>query len=217
MATTEELQKWASAQKCLRAVDALRKHAFTAEFFETVADARDYILSHASDAQTIGFGGSMTIAALNLQEPLREQGKTILNHSAPGLTPEQKLEVMRAQLTSDLFLSGCNAITLNGELINIDATGNRVAAMIFGPRRVILVAGRNKLVDGSIEQAMLRVHQSATPPNAKRLSFNTPCCSTGFCSDCNAPDRLCRVTTVIDRRPRLTDVHVILINEDLGF
>lgn len=217
MATTEELLQWAHEQKCKQAVKALENHGFTARYCENKAEARQYVLECAPPSASIGFGGSMSVAALDLQEALRERGASILNHSAPGLNKDEKLAVMRAQLTCDLFLSGCNAVTLHGELINIDATGNRVSAMIFGPSRVIVVVGRNKLVDGSIEQAILRVHQSATPPNAKRLSFNTPCCTTVFCSDCNAPDRLCRVVTVIERRPRLTDFHVLVVNEDLGF
>jgi hypothetical protein len=127
------------------------------------------------------------------------------------------MEIMRRQLTCDLFLSGSNALTLSGELVNIDATGNRVAAMFFGPRKVIIVVGRNKLVDGTVYDAINRVKNWATPPNSKRLNFKTPCASTGFCSDCNTPDRLCRVTTVIDRKPRFTDVRVLVVNADLGF
>jgi hypothetical protein len=127
------------------------------------------------------------------------------------------MNLMRRQLTCDLFLSGTNALTLSGELVNIDATGNRVAAMFFGPRKVIVVAGRNKLVDGTVHDAIQRVKNRATPPNSRRLNFKTPCASTGFCSDCNSPDRLCRVTTVIDRKPRFTDVRVLVVNADLGF
>jgi hypothetical protein len=89
--------------------------------------------------------------------------------------------------------------------------------MFFGPRKVIVVAGRNKLVDGTVQDAVNRVKNWATPPNAKRLNFKTPCANSGFCSNCNSPDRLCRVTTVIDRKPRFTDVRVLVVNADLGF
>lgn len=82
---------------------------------------------------------------------------------------------------------------------------------------MIVVAGRNKLVDGSVEEAIMRVKQWATPPNARRLNFNTPCATTGFCSNCNSPDRLCRVTTIIERKPRFTDLQVLVVNADLGF
>ncbi len=216
MSMTQELASWSWEQKCRKAVEALGTNGFTALYCRTPEDARQYILSSAADAATVGFGGSMSIADLEVQQPLAEQGKTILNHSVPDLSRDQKMEVMRQQLTCDLFLSGCNALTLTGELINIDATGNRVAAMFFGPRMVIVVAGRNKLVDGTPQEAIQRVKQWATPPNAKRLNFNTPCAKTGFCSNCNSPDRLCRVTTIIDRKPRFTDLRVLVVNADLG-
>ena len=217
MATTEELVNWTHEQKCLKAVNALGNHDFDAVYCATIQDASDYIDSEANDATTVGFGGSMSIAGMGIELHLRNQGKQILNHSSPGLSLDQKLEIMRSQLTCDLFLSGCNALTLSGELINIDATGNRAAAMFFGPRKVIVVAGRNKLVDGTVQDAINRVKGWATPPNAKRLNFNTPCASTGFCSNCNSPERLCRITTIIDRKPRFTDVKVLVVNADLGF
>ncbi len=217
MGTTEELVLWTHEQKCRKAVASLEKNGFTARYCATTQDAADYIIAGGADSATVGFGGSMSIVSLGVEQLLREQGKEILNHGSPDLSREEKMEIMRRELTCDLFLSGCNALTLNGELINIDATGNRVAAMFFGPRKVIVVAGRNKLVDGTPHDAIERVKAWATPPNAKRLNFKTPCAATGFCSDCNSPDRLCRVTSIIDRKPRFTDLHVLVVNADLGF
>ena len=217
MGKAEELVSWSHEQKCRKAVASLEKNDFTAHYCPTPQDAADYIITAAADSVTVGFGGSMSIVSLGVELLLREQGKEILNHGSPDFTREEKIAIMRRQLTCDLFLSGCNALTLNGELVNIDATGNRVAAMFFGPRKVIVVAGRNKLVDGTPQDAIARVKAWATPPNSKRLSYKTPCASTGFCSDCNSPDRLCRVTTIIDRKPRITDMHVLVVNSDLGF
>lgn len=217
MATTEELIYWAHEQRCLKAVESLGNNGFTTRYCATPQAAFDYIIAEAGDAATIGFGGSMSIAGLGVESHLRSLNKDILNHGNPDLSADEKLEIMRRQLTCDLFLSGCNALTLSGELVNIDGVGNRVAAMIFGPRKVILVAGRNKLVDGSIQDAIIRVKDRATPPNAKRLNYNTPCARTGFCSNCNSPERICRATTIIDRKPRLTDLHVLVVNADLGF
>jgi L-lactate utilization protein LutB len=217
MGLTEELVSWTHEQKCHKAVEALGKNGFSALYCATPQDACDYIVTEANAALTVGFGGSMSIAGLGVEAILREQGKEILNHGLQGLSRDERMEIMRRQLTCDLFLSGCNALTLNGALVNIDATGNRAAAMFFGPRKVIVVVGRNKLVDGTAQDAVLRVKNWATPPNARRLNFNTPCASTGFCSDCNSPDRLCRVTTIIDRKPRFTDVRVLVVNSDLGF
>lgn len=217
MGMTEDLSNWTHEQKCRKAVGSLEKNGFTARYCPTPQDAAEYIIAGATDAVTVGFGGSMSIASLGVEQLLREQGKETINHGNPAFSIDEKLEMMRRQLTCDLFLSGCNALTLNGELVNIDATGNRVGAMMFGPRKVIVVAGRNKLVDGTIQDAVERVKAWATPPNAKRLNFKTPCSSTGFCSDCNSPERLCRVTTVIDRKPRFTDLHVLIVNAELGF
>jgi hypothetical protein len=217
MRKTEELVSWSHEQKCRKAVASLEKNEFTARYCSTPQDAADYIITAAADAATIGFGGSMSVVSLGVEVLLQEMGKEILNHGSPEFSREEKIAIMRRQLTCDLFLSGCNALTLNGELVNIDATGNRIAAMFFGPRKVIVVAGRNKLVDGTPQDAIARVKTWATPPNSKRLSFKTPCASTGFCSDCSSPDRLCRVTTIIDRKPRITDVHVLVVNSDLGF
>jgi hypothetical protein len=217
MGLAEELASWTHEQKCQKAVESLGKHGFTALYCPTPQDAADYIIASAADSQSIGFGGSMSIVSLGVEARLKELGKEILNHGNPAFSLEQRLEIMRRQLTCDLFLSGCNALTLNGELINIDATGNRVAAMFFGPKTVIVVAGRNKLVDGSPQDAITRVKNWATPPNSKRLNFKTPCATTGFCSNCNSPERLCRVTTIIDRKPRFTDVRVLVVNADMGF
>jgi L-lactate utilization protein LutB len=217
MSLTEELVTWTHEQKCRTTVESLDKNGFRALYCATPQEAFDYIVAEAAEVGSVGFGGSMSITGLGVEACLREQGKEILNHSAPGLSRDERVEVMRRQLTCDLFLSGCNALTLSGELVNIDATGNRVAAMFFGPRKVIVVAGRNKLVDGTAQDAIVRVKSWASPPNAKRLNFNTPCARTGFCSNCNSPDRICRVTTVIDRKPRMTDLHVLVVNADMGF
>lgn len=217
MSMAEELVFWTHEKKCLQAVDSLSKNGFTAVYCSTPQEAFDIIVTAAGDAKTVGFGGSMSIVGLDVESRLREMGKEILNHANPALSRDEKMEIMRSQLTCDLFLSGSNALTLSGELVNIDATGNRVAAMFFGPRKVVVVVGRNKLVDGTVHDAIKRVKNWATPPNAKRLNFKTPCANTGFCSDCNSPDRLCRVTTIIDRKPRFTDVSVLVVNADLGF
>jgi len=217
MTQADELIHWTHEQKCLKAVTSLVKNGFDALYCTTPQEAFDKIISEAADAQTVGFGGSMSVVGLQVEARIREMGKEILNHGSPAYSRDEKMEIMRRQLTCDLFLCGSNAVTLSGELVNIDATGNRIAAMIFGPRKVIVVAGRNKLVDGTVHDAINRVKNWATPPNSRRLSFKTPCASTGFCSDCNSPDRLCRATTVIDRKPRFTDLKVLVVNADLGF
>lgn len=217
MSLRDDLVQWSHEQRCLKAVDALETHGFTAHYCSSLQEAFDYIVSEAADAATVGFGGSMTIVDMAVEARLRAAGKEILNHGAPGLLPEERLAIMRRQQSCDLFLTGCNAVTLTGEIINIDATGNRVSAMTFGPAKVIVVVSRNKLVDGMVDDAIARVKEWASPPNAKRISAKTPCAVTGACADCNSPDRICRVITVMERKPRLTDLHVLVVNEDAGF
>jgi len=216
MSKTEELNNWAYAQKCEKAVESLKKNGFEAVYCQSGEEVFHYILNEAEEAKSVGFGGSLSIAELRLSEKLKGMGKEILNHGEPGLTPEEKLVIIRRQLTCDLFLTGSNAVTLSGKLVNIDGNGNRAAAMFFGPQKVIVVVGRNKLVDGSVEDAVHRVKTHAAPPNSRRLALATPCATTGFCSDCNSPQRICRVTTIIEKKPRNTDIRVLVVNEDMG-
>ncbi len=216
MSQTGDLVKWTWEKKCIKAAESLEKNGFSARYCQTGAEAAEYILAEAEDAHSIGFGGSMSVRDLAVEPRLLEMGKEILNHGAPGLAPEERLEIMRRQLTCDLFLSGTNALTLSGFLVNIDAIGNRVGSMFFGPRKVIVVAGRNKLVDGDITAAMQRVKDWASPPNARRLNYKTPCSETGFCSDCTSSDRICRVVTVLERKPKFTDLRVLVVNEEMG-
>lgn len=216
MSLTDDLVMWSYEQKCQKAVESLGRNGFTAAYCRTLEEARDYIVREATEAATIGFGGSLSVVDLEVIDILRVQEKELLIHGQAGLAPEERLAIMRRQLTCDLFLTGSNAVTLSGVLVNIDATGNRAAAMFFGPRKVIVVAGRNKLVEGDAAAAVKRVKDWASPPNARRLNFNTPCAKTGFCSDCNSPDRICRITTVIERKPRQTDLRVLVVNADLG-
>ena len=216
MTLTDDLMTWHHELRCEKAVEALGQNGFIASYCRTPAEARDYILAHAGDATSVGFGGSRTVVDLGVEPIFAEQGKEILNHGIPGLEPAEKMAIMRRQLTCDLFLTSSNAVTLSGWLVNIDGNGNRVAALTFGPKKVIVVAGRNKLVDGDLAAAIHRVKNIAAPPNARRLNCNTPCAKTGFCANCNSPERICRITHVMDRKPRVADLHVLIVNEDLG-
>ena len=196
---------------------ALRRRGFAAECFATGAAAAARVSELAADAKSVGFGGSMTLAALGLAETLAAAGKEIWRHGDPKWRPEEKMDVMRRELTCDLFLTSANALTADGRLVNIDGNGNRVAASIFGPKRVVFVVGRNKIVDGGIDAAIDRIKREACPPNCRRLNKKTPCAAAGVCADCSSPDRICSVTVVMDRRPSRTDVQVLLVDENLGY
>ena len=213
---TIELNDWTSEKKCRKLVEKLTKKHFIAVYCATAQEAADYIMKEAESAQSVGFGGSLSVADLKLTTPLAAQGKEILNHGFPDLAPEQRMAIMKRQQTCDLFLSGTNAVTLDGCLVNIDGNGNRVAAMIYGPSKVIVVVGRNKIVEGDANDAIRRVKNLSAPSNAVRLSKQTPCAVTGFCVDCDALQRICHITTIIDSKPSLTDMHVLVVNEDMG-
>lgn len=213
---TRELNLWVSEKKCRKLVENLTCRHFTAVYCAHAHEAAGYILEQSADAHTVGFGGSLSVADLKLTADLAAQGKEILNHGFPDLTPEQRVEIMKRQQTCDLFLSGANAVTLDGCIVNIDGNGNRVAAMIYGPAKVIVVVGRNKIVEGDVSAAIRRIKDRSAPPNAMRLGKQTPCAVTGFCCDCDSPQRICHVTTILDSRPTLTDFHVLVVNEDMG-
>jgi len=212
-----EFQAWHNDALGAKAVEALNKNNFQASYVKTRQEAIDKVRSLVPANATVGLGGSWTIQGdLNLAAILSERGHTIYNHGAPGLTPEQAHEARQKQQTCDVFLTGSNAVTLDGKLVNVDATGNRVAAMIYGPKRVVIVAGVNKIVR-DVEEAESRIALHAAPINNKRLNRPNPCTQTGICMDCQAPTRICNVTTILRKKPVLTDMHVIIVGEELGF
>ncbi len=210
-----EWSEWCRAKRLEVAVGALERNGFAAEVCADRAAATARVVAEAADAHTVGFGGSVTLGELGLPQRLAAEGKECLIHGAPGLTLEERVAVMRRQLTCDLFLTSANAVTLDGQLVNVDATGNRIGAMTFGPRKVLVVAGVNKLAENAAD-GVRRLKAWTAPPNAHRLSFKTPCATAGVCSDCKSPDRICRVVHVMERRPRLTDLRVLLVAEELG-
>lgn len=207
---------WQQRMVMQKTVAALGKHGFRTVGFDSRDQALAFLLEEAASAQTIGFGGSMTLTELGLAERIAALGKQTLIHGQPGLTPEQRRTIMQAQLGCDLFFTSTNAVTQDGILVNIDATGNRVCSMAFGPKKVWIVAGSNK-VTVDLHGALQRIKVTAAPANARRLGFKTPCASTGVCCDCDSPDRICRMTTIIERKPRATDIGICLINENLGY
>ena len=195
----------ASEKMCLKAVDALRARDFEAEFLRSGADACDWIVNRFSGVKTLGSGGSATLKAIGVIDRLKAAGVRTFPH---GDAREQSAE---------LYLLSANALTLDGRIVNVDGTGNRVSDSVYGPGRVIYVIGRNKIVDGGVDAALERVHAKASPPNCVRLGRRTPCAVTGKCADCASPDRICKVTVVFDRRPTRTPVTVLVVDEDLGY
>jgi len=197
-------------------VKALQDKGFQAAFCRTAAEARDWVLERTPSGAGVGVGGSITIRELGLMEVLAERGHRVLHHWEAGLGAEESMRLRREAAAADVYLTGSNAVTLDGALVNIDGAGNRVAAMIFGPGRVIVIAGINK-VTGDVTAALERIRNVAAPRNAIRYGAKTPCAELGYCTDCDSPDRLCRVITIIDRQPIQGDIHVCLVGETLGY
>ncbi|HWR06375.1 lactate utilization protein [Sporomusa sp.] len=200
----------------LQTVEALQKNRFTAVYFPTATEALEQLLSEIPVEATVGIGGSWTLIQLELVEKLEARGNTVFCHHKPGLTPAEILDIRRKQLTCDVFLTSTNALTKDGWLVNTDATGNRVAAMIFGPKKVIVLTGANKIVD-NLEEAQERIRTTAAPANNKRLNRPNPCVKTGYCVDCQGPTRLCNVNTIIHKRPPASNIHVWVVGEELGY
>ena len=196
-------------------VEALERRGIKAVFLPTVQEARRELLARIPAGSRVGIGGSMTIQDLRVEEELAARGWEVLWHwRAPS--PGEVKQLRRRALTCDFYLASTNAITRDGRLVNIDGSGNRVMGMVYGPPRVILVAGINKL-STNLEGALERVRREACPPNARRLGLKTPCAATGECNDCNTPDRMCKVLTIIEGKPNETELEVILVGEKLGY
>jgi hypothetical protein len=212
--TAGELRDWQGEKDCREAVENLVRRGFAATYCASAAEAAEAALSLADGAASAGFGGSKSVDELGVPERLRERGVATLIHG--GLPPEEKARVMAAQKTCDVFYLSANAVTVGGEIVNIDGVGNRVSASIHGPRRVVFVVGRNKLVRGDLAAAIARARTKAAPPNSHRLGRKTPCAQTGVCADCTSPERICNVLVVLERRPSATDTHVLVVNADLG-
>ncbi len=209
-------QTWLWEKLGEKCVKNLKKHGFDAHFVSTPEDAKTLILNMVSDFDTFGFGGSDTTRALGFTEALKGQGKTIYDHWQTDLPKEEDLALRLLQGRCDCFFCSANAISATGEIVNVDGVGNRTNAMSFGPRKVVVAAGMNK-VTHDLESALNRVREMAGPMRAKSLNMDTPCAETGVCNDCNSPQRICRITTIFHRKPMMTDMSVVLVNQAMGF
>lgn len=206
--------------KGLEAVlESLKANRFDpVEFAEDADTAKKIVLDMIPPEATLGFAGSTTVSQLGLIDALKMRG-----NKGPDLDEMRKLpfeemmrridDMMRRQ--GDILLASSNAVTLDGKLVNIDGTGNRVSSMIFGPKRVILVIGKNKIVR-DVDEGIDRIKNVIAPYHAMALGRKTPCATTGQCSDCKSPERICNVTTIIEKKPSLSNIAIVLVGEDLG-
>ena len=194
----------------------LKKNGMGAFYYPTAREAAEEILRQIPRGATVGIGGSVTVREMGIPEALIKRGQKVYDHWQEK-TKEARTAMGRLQQQSDYFLASTNALTLDGKLINVDASGNRVTSMIFGPSHVIVVAGINKIVL-NVEAGLARLKKIAAPKNCQRRKDSTPCAQDLVCRDCESPGRLCRVTTIIERKPfGLEQLSVYLIGEELGY
>jgi L-lactate utilization protein LutB len=211
-----DVNEWYIDEMLSRTVASLERNGFKTIRASNRKEALQWLLSTIPVEAKIGVGGSVTLRDIGIVEALRQRGNIIYEHWKSGLSSDERREVMRNQLTSDVFLASSNAVTEMGELVNIDNAGNRVASMIFGPSQVILAVGVNKIVK-DLAAGLVRVRNVAAPMDCKRIGRKTPCVRTGKCEDCDSPDRLCRALTIIERPPSRSRITVLLVKEPLGF
>jgi L-lactate utilization protein LutB len=200
------------------------KNALEANNFE-VHLAADSAAAHSivmdeilpkTGARSVGFGGSLTAVGTGLFQTFKSRTDIALIDTLDKQVPfEELMERRRKSLLVDLFITGSNAVTEDGQLVNLDMLGNRVAALTFGPKHVVVLVGRNKIVP-SLDDAMFRVKNIAAPANAMRLDKKTPCVKTSYCEECKSPDRICNSWAITEKSFPKGRVKVVLINQEVG-
>jgi len=208
--------KW-NEQVAKKIIEQLEKRGMEGSYAANAAQARDEIMAMIPQGSTVYRCGSMSAVSMDLWPRVAQiPGVEVIDPFKPGLSFEDSLEPRRKGLLADVMITSTNAITLDGKLVNLDGLGNRVAAMIFGPKKVILIAGMNKVVP-DVETAMARTKNYAGPVNAMRMNIPTPCAENGICVDCKTPARICNIWTVIERQRLKGRIHVKLVGENLGY
>jgi len=200
--------------------ESLERNNFEVYTASNAAKAKDVVQEKILpniNVKTVSWGGSITFVSTGLYDAIKDDPNyDTLDVFNKNLSPEESMELRRQALLVDLYITGANAVTEEGQLVNLDMYGNRIAAITFGPKHVILLVGRNKVVS-DLEEAMWRIKNYAAPVNAMRLDKKTPCAKSSFCEDCISPDRICNTWTITEKSIPKGRVKIVLINEDLGF
>ncbi|MEE4265010.1 MAG: lactate utilization protein [Desulfobacteraceae bacterium] len=198
---------------------ALESNNFEVFLADSKDDAHEIVLADIIPplkARTISWGGSMTLIDTGLYKELKDNSKLeVLDTFDKNIPQDEMLERRRQSLLVDLFITGTNAVTESGQLVNLDMIGNRVCGLTFGPKWVIILVGRNKIA-ADLDEAMFRVKNYVAPVNSMRLDKKTPCVKTSYCEECKSPDRICNTWTITEKSFPKGRVKVVLINEDLG-
>jgi hypothetical protein len=203
---------------------SLKRNNFCTRYVDDRAAAGDAVRDLIPVGSTVGIGDSVSVRQLGVIEELEEHGRIVVNPfskpisdaiNADQITDERSGRIDRLALQCEFFLTGTNVLTKDGKLLNVDGAGNRVVGQMFGPERVLIVAGVNKIVE-DLEAGFKRIKNVIAPQHAKMKRRDTPCVEAGRCVDCSSPERICNVTGIIEKNPSLTDITIILVNEDLG-
>ena len=212
-------------EKALEVIKALENNNMNGYFAKTREEAKKIAEGLLSDGDVVSHGGSVTLKECGITELLKNGKYTYLDRSVPGLTSDEIMEIYRKSFFADAYFTSTNALTVNGELYNVDGNSNRVAAMLFGPKKVVVIAGYNKIVN-SIDEAAKRVKSIAAPANCLRLEKDTYCSKKCQCvalnddsifAGCQSDDRICRNFTVMSKQGVKGRVNVIIVGEELGY
>lgn len=198
-----------------KVAEALNKRYFEAYYCSDRAAALEKILELIPQDHVVSWGGTATVDELGVKEALRQRGQAVIDRDT-AKDAQERQQMLKQALTCNTFLMGSNAISADGQLVNIDGTGNRVAALCFGPTQVVVVAGMNK-VAGDLDGAMRRAREVAAPMNAQRFPLKTPCVANGLCGDCKGPDSICAQIVTTRLCKPAGRIKVVLVGEDLGF
>lgn len=207
---------WANEQKITRTVQAINKNNMNGYYAKDREELIRIIEDIVSENSLVSCGGSMTLFETGVMEHLRSGRYKFLDRYKEDITREEVVNMFKESFFADAYFTSSNAVTENGELYNVDGNGNRVAAMLYGPEKVIVICGVNKIVK-NVEEAIKRNRECAAPINAKRLNKETPCSKVGYCMDCKSKDSICNEYTLIKRQNRKERMHIIFLNENLGY
>lgn len=207
---------WIYEKQIERTIKALENNNMNGYLVKSKEDLIKKICDLVCENSLVACGGSQTLFESGVIDHLRSGRYEFLDRYEEGLTPNDMKDIYRKSFLSDAYFTSTNAITENGELYNVDGNGNRVAAMMYGPDKVIVVCGKNKIVK-DVHEAIRRNEQVAAPANTKRLDTKTPCRVTGYCMNCNSSDRICCQYTLIKKQRTPNRIHVIFLDENFGY
>ncbi|MCD8340694.1 MAG: lactate utilization protein [Clostridiales bacterium] len=193
----------------------LERHGMTGAYATNAAEALAQMRAFLQPGKTVSFGGSMTLEEIGFFPAAEASGCTLIDRRT-AQSEEERQQIYQRAFGADVFFMSANAVTLDGKLVNVDGNGNRLAMLLFGPKRVVVVAGMNKVCRDEAA-AIERIRQVAAPINALRLGRETPCAVTGRCGDCHSPDCICAQTVITRHCKPEGRIHVILVGEPLGY